>query len=285
VNIGAKSSAVLLLAAPAFAAQVVLTDAHYTHLASDGSHHYGAVVLQQPPDWTKPDDFAHGEVYFHVEIIAKPSTQPVKYGVCFIQDKGSSYEYACSFHLTFSATGVYEWHEPLTGFFQYSLMNWATPIRTTNGIPFILRDMNDTKIDTGNSFIGAPSTAAYFPMEARWKITLVSAGSTYVPDPDAGTPPTADAGTPRDAGSMSHDAGDASPDAGPPPPDLMQSELTPDSGTDTHPPMQPPPDPTPVPAGPLEGGCQSSGAGQWAFAALFAAAAMRRTRDKRRPQR
>ena len=219
--------AVLSLAAPARADQVVVTDVTYEHSATTthDSHLIVDALPETPASLRAPVDYASGTAYVRLEVLTKPSDAPTRYQVCF----NASPTYACTDQAPpYTTTGVYTWATPFDRFWQGELPDWSRGLGST--ISLILKDTMNRKPSPEN--VGAEVSARYMPTRLRVTVTLVSPGSTYVPpdeatDEDAGVidedagPTDADAGAERgDAGSASgddagaDDAGVLAPDAG-----------------------------------------------------------------------
>lgn len=204
-----------LIATTSSAAQVVVTDVTYTHSAqtTSDSHYMVNPLAGTPANWTSPVNYSQGSAVVRLEVLTKPTAQPTKFQICF---EGSP-SYACTNQApTYTTTGVSTWTTSFPSFYQYSSVNWAQGARR---IALILKDTNNGKPAPEN--VGATESAKYMPTQLRVTVTLVSAGSTYVPPevdagvPDAGMPQPVDAGAPViDAGTPVIDAGTPVVDAG-----------------------------------------------------------------------
>ncbi len=202
----------LTLATTSLAAQVVVTEVTYTHsgTTTHDSHYVLPPLPGSPSNWTSPVDYAHGTAVVRLEVFTKPTNVATRFQICF----DGSPSYACTNQApAYTTTGVYTWTTPFTSFYQYSSLNWSQGVRD---IALILKDTNNGKPAPEN--VGATESAKYMPTQLRVTVTLVSAGSTYVPpaDPDAGVVVVVpDAGVVVDAGVRDAGVMDAGvPDAG-----------------------------------------------------------------------
>jgi hypothetical protein len=225
--------ALVLLTAPAFAAQVVVTEVTYTHSATTTSDSHLRVnpLPGTPANWRVPVDYASGTAVVRLEVFTKPTTTATRFQICF----EATPNYACTDQApSYTAPGVYTWTTQFTNFYQYSLVDWT---KGTNKVALILKDTMNGKPAPEN--VGAATSALYMPTNLRVTVTLVSPGGTYVPPgptdagvvdagvADAGKPDaggsidagildagsSTDAGTIADAGMIA-DAGAIAPDAG-----------------------------------------------------------------------
>lgn len=235
--------AVLALAAPARADQVVVTDVTYEHSATTthDSHLIVEPLPETPASLRAPIDYASGTAHVRLEVLTKPSEAPTRYQVCF----NASPTYACTDQAPpYTTAGVYTWATPFDRFWQGDLPDWSRGLGST--ISLILKDTMNRKPAPEN--VGADVSALYMPTRLRVTVTLVSPGSTYVPpdatiDEDAGAIDEdagaigEDAGTPRDdagaadsgpgdAGVLARDAGAVARDAAPPPMDPPPARAT-----------------------------------------------------------
>jgi hypothetical protein len=191
----------LVPAQPVRAEQYVLVDIGYTHSAetTKDSHYYPKLPADIPKDWTKPIDYAHGEVHIVLDVKTKPAGDaPTKYQLCF---EGTP-SYGCSAQSpTYTKPGRVEWSSPFSGFWYDSTVDWTQGIKE---MPMILKD------DMNNKPAG---DAKYVPTELHVYVALVSAGSKFVAPPAAGS-----GGSAAVAGSSGARAGaggnGSKPDAG-----------------------------------------------------------------------
>lgn len=200
-----------LVAVTALADQVVTTEVTYTHSAqtTTDSHYRPPVLPATPANWVSPVNYAGGKAVVRLEVFKKPSTVGTKFQVCF---EGTP-NYACTNQSpTYTQPGVYTWETPFSNFYLPTpLIDWS---KGTKAIALILKDTNNVKPAPEN--VGQATSAMYMPTDLRVTVTLVTAGSTYIPPP-----PTMDAGVKMDSGvadaGVKTDAGvksDAGVDAG-----------------------------------------------------------------------
>lgn len=197
-------------ATPSFAAQVVVTEITYTHSndTTNDSHFMVDPLPGTPSNWASPVNYAQGTAVVRLEVFTKPTNAATRFQICFV----GSPSYACTNQApAYTSPGVYTWTTPFTSFYQYASVSWSQGVAR---IALILKDTNNGKPAVEN--VGATESARYMPTNLRVTVTLVSAGSTYVPPSSLDAGPVdagaaSDAGPAFDAGSMT-DAGE--PDAG-----------------------------------------------------------------------
>ena len=181
----------------AHAEQVVVFDAHWTHTADTPDSHYRLPPLAATPaNWVSPVDYTKGSAYVHLEVLTKPTNTPTKFQVCF----EATPTYGCTAQSdAYTTTGVLDWATPFSGFWSPAgeTVDWTQGV---HDIAVILKDTMNGKPSAAN--VGAATAALYTPTEVRVVVTLVSAGSAYVPPkPYDPNPPGSDAGPKTDAGA------------------------------------------------------------------------------------
>jgi tetratricopeptide (TPR) repeat protein len=167
---------------PSASGPVVLLDVTYTHKKPDegGS---GAFSFFSAPDSLEGDisNFASGTIYQRVEVLSKPSDNPVNYQICVVNGDDISVGPACSAlgNLVFSSPGTYEAEQSLTSFSNYAKMRWE---RGLTEIMLVLKDQDGNAIDDRNSYRSTttiPDLSQYYPMEVRYTAILVPEGSSF----------------------------------------------------------------------------------------------------------
>lgn len=199
--------AVLLLvaAAPgaAWAEQFVLVDLAYTHDRT--SHKVVKPAAGAPSNWRTPVNYAEGTAHVRVEVMTKPSPTVVNYEICFISGApiNGGY-YGCLGARRFTAPTVLGYSVRLPSMWQYRNVDWSRPLRE---ITLIVKDSGYRLVDRADP--------AFYPMQIRTTITIVSAGATLV---DGGTPRPTDAAVTEASAERAErppalDAAPAHPDA------------------------------------------------------------------------
>jgi hypothetical protein len=197
-----------LTAAPAVAfaqKQLVLFDEVYTAQVNDPTiagakfHHAVKPYPDQPASWVSPVDYSKGTIYFHLEVMSKPSKRPTVIDVCFDGDLPG---YGCIDTGAYTDVGTYDSKpQALTDAYQWNKIAWAKK-RTVYHL--VIKDPA-----LGGTPGGTPATD-FVPSKLRIVATIVPAGGTY-------TPPGTMTGGGGDGGAMVADAGAAPVDAGPTP--------------------------------------------------------------------
>ncbi|MEP7121391.1 MAG: MYXO-CTERM sorting domain-containing protein [Byssovorax sp.] len=266
---GAAAVAVASLASSAaLADQFVVVDSTWDHTPDLADSHYRVLpTAATPADWTSPVDYASGMAHVRLEVFTKPTATPTKFQVCF----EATPTYACTDQSpTYTTVGVLDWETPFSNF-------WSPPGETvdwsqgTNKIALILKDTQNGKPSADN--VGAEMAALYTPTHVRMTVTIVAAGSTYMPPP-----PPFDGGVVDGDGGILVDGGTG--DAGQDPSASSSSgAMDPaDGGVD------PGAGGSPSGSGKSEGGCGvvtspgSAGSGAWLLLAMIAIRATRRRR-------
>jgi tetratricopeptide (TPR) repeat protein len=167
---------------PSASGPVVLLDVTYTHKKPEegGS---GAFSFFRSPSSLEGDisNFATGTVYQRVEVLSKPSDQPVNYQICVVNGDDISVGPACSAlgNLTFSSPGTYEAEQSVTSFSNYGALNWE---RGFTEVMLVLKDQDGNSLDDRYSYrsgVQAPDLNQYYPMEVRYTAILVPEGSSF----------------------------------------------------------------------------------------------------------
>ncbi|MGL4611326.1 MAG: tetratricopeptide repeat protein [Trueperaceae bacterium] len=166
---------------PSTGGVVVLIDTSYTHQSSDQGGK-GAFSFFSSPGGLEGDSsaFASGTIYQRLEVISKPSAQPVSYQLCLVHGDDVSLAPSCSelSRLTFTAPGVYETQQSVTSFSNYGTKNWT---RGLSEIILVLKDPNEQSLDNRNSYNSGADIdlSQYYPMEVRYTAILVAEGNTF----------------------------------------------------------------------------------------------------------
>ena len=179
------------LASSAWAEQFVVVDATYEHTADMPDSHYRVEPLPEAPsNWKSPIDYTTGTAHMHLEVSTKPTDTPTRFQACFEAQP----TYACVGQApAYTTVGVYDWETPFSDFWSPpgTSVDWSLG---SGKIALILKDTQNGKPSADN--VGEETAALYMPTKVRFVVTIVSAGSTYVPP----APPEMDAGVPEDAG-------------------------------------------------------------------------------------
>ena len=246
----AVAAAVSVLAAPAAAAQFVVTEVTYQHSATTttDSHNRLDPSATTPANWKAPVDYATaGKVHVRLEVFTKPSDAKTRFQICF----EATPSYACTDQSpVYTTTGIYDWETTFPKFYQYDKVDWTKGVKK---IALILKDDRNGKPAPEN--VGEATSKLYMPTDLRVTVTVVAPGSVY----EAPAPTVVDAGT--DGSAPVSD-----------PPLAPEPELTEDAG-------RPAATTTPTPITD-DGGCSSTG-GPAAFPAL-AVVALGLARRRRR---
>ena len=167
---------------PQAAAQVNLLATTYTH-QDDRLTGSSAYSFFSAPDGlgslTTPVDYTRGTVYQRLEVLSKPSTEPVRYQLCLVP-KNISVKPACSSsELAFSGTGVYENTQPLSSFSNYSGIDWASGI---DDVMLVVKDGQGRPVDDAY-YVSQGGEALdlddYFPMQVSFEAVLVPPGADF----------------------------------------------------------------------------------------------------------
>jgi uncharacterized protein (TIGR03382 family) len=256
-----------LLAPPAIALaqppQLVAFDVVYTAEKYDGTvkgenfHHLVLPSPTEPASWTSPVDYSKGTVYFHQEVMTKPSARPTWITVCF---DGDLEAYGCIETAPYTATGVHDSMKPLSSAWQYGKIQWS---KRRTQYHLAIKDSDR------DAFPTTATEKDFVPSKMRLVMTIVPPGGKYTP------PAPLSGGEGTDGGATPVDASEARPDAAPtvadagtttPAPDAGTSApgTTPDAATSTPATKvdaaSKPPKPEPEPEDPGTGGSDNGGA-------------------------
>jgi hypothetical protein len=198
-SVAATALASLLAAHDARAEQAVVIDTTYVHDTNnitDKGQHKVAPAPTNPKAVNAPVDYSKGTVHAWVQVLEKPSEQPVLVRFC-LQGPG----HMCGIPtMQFTKPGIYTSSGTVAGDLmgEGGAPNWSSPVTEVLVIP--KRTLNEGGL-TASVAGGSTAIKQYFPMKMRVVITLVSAGATYVPPDSPGGAPSQDAGAPSiDAG-------------------------------------------------------------------------------------
>lgn len=130
-----------------------------------------------PYNLVSPVNYAQGKIYQRVQVITKPSTKTVQYGLCLFQDYIISQKHACTSQMRFTAPGTYYSSQAMTSLYQYGNINWSRylllemlVVKDGNGAPV------DTRMGFGGKWIGSPDLSLYYPMKVRYTAIIVPPG-------------------------------------------------------------------------------------------------------------
>lgn len=168
-------------AAPAGAEQFVVAEATYTHSAetTKDSHYFVPPTPETPANWESPVDYAHGSVHVRLEVKTKPSAEPTRYQICFEMKQN----YCCTNQAPpYTAPGIYEWDTDVEDLWRPGPVDFAQGI-VRNAL--ILKDTENVKPAPEN--VGEETSKLYMPSDLSVTVTVVSAGSEFMP-PDEPMP-------------------------------------------------------------------------------------------------
>lgn len=178
---GAAFLTALGVAAPAGAEQFVVAEATYTHSAetTKDSHYFVPPTPETPANWQSPVDYAHGSVHVRLEVKTKPSAEPTRYQICFEMKQN----YCCTNQAPpYTAPGIYEWDTDVEDLWRPGPVDFAQGI-VRNAL--ILKDTENVKPAPEN--VGEETSKLYMPSDLSVTVTVVSAGSEFMP-PEEPTP-------------------------------------------------------------------------------------------------
>ena len=164
------------------AAQVDLLATTYTHqgdrLTGSGAYSFFAAPSSLG-SLTAPVDYASGTVHQRLEVLSKPSDEPVRYQLCLVP-KNISVKPACSTsELAFSDPGVYESTQPLSSFSNYTSVDWESGI---DDVMLVVKDSQGRPVDDAY-FVGQRDETLnlddYFPMQVSFEAVLVPPGANF----------------------------------------------------------------------------------------------------------
>ena len=126
-----------------------------------------------------PINYAGGTLYQRIKVLNKPSSDLVRYQICFFQDELTHEQHACSrsSDLTFTSTGTYYASQSMPTLYQYDNIDWyrellvlMTVVKDRNGIPV------DDRYGYDGLWIGSPDFSRYYPMDVRYTAIIVPPG-------------------------------------------------------------------------------------------------------------
>ncbi len=129
-------------------------------------------------DWLAPVNYANGTIYQRLEVLSKPTNEVMYYQLCLVPNDDISIKPACSraSGLTLSQTGVYEFTQPLSSFYEYYNIDWS---RGINSLMVIVRDKNGNTIDEVSVERSGGTLESYFPMQVKYSVALVPSGGEF----------------------------------------------------------------------------------------------------------
>ena len=164
------------------ATSVDLLATTYTHqgdrLTGSGAYSFFAAP-EDLGSLTAPVDYASGTVHQRLEVLSKPSNEPVRYQLCLVP-KNISVKPACSnSEIAFSDTGVYESTQPLSSFSNYNSVDWESGI---DDLMLVVKDSQGRPVDDAY-FVGQGAETLnlddYFPMQVSFEAVLVPPGADF----------------------------------------------------------------------------------------------------------
>ncbi len=173
------------------AEQMLVFDRHFTHVAEGNDSKYMGFSIfaldeEVPYNWITPINYAAGTAYFRLTVFSKPSEKPVYYQFCFTRDVRYGYQELCSSHEAIRTTGVHEWNEPLS--------SWWEPENERLHVDFTRPPYRLMVVCWGwigsqykvlddrwgyGSYLTPELIADVYPMEVRFQVVLVSEGGTF----------------------------------------------------------------------------------------------------------
>jgi hypothetical protein len=272
---------------PQLVAFDVVYTAEYYDMTVKGEHYHHLVLPAptEPASWTSPIDYSKGTVYFHLEVMTKPSARSTWITVCF---DGDLEAYGCIETGAYTTTGVHDSMRPLSSAWQYGKIQWS---KRRTQYHLAIKDA------ARDNFPPDSEQGQFVPSKMRIVMTIVPPGGKYTPPPSSEGGGGSDAGaTPVDASEATKDAAVAAADAGALAPDAAAPDpaVTPDASTSKPPTTKmdaaskPPveePEPTDPgggakPAG-KTGGCAIAGGGSAAGPLVLLALAIAQRRRRR----
>jgi hypothetical protein len=156
------------------AQQLTIVDETYTHSAETTTDsHYRIRLAATPANWAAPVDYAHGTLHVQMQVLTKPSAEPTIWNYCF-EWIGA---YSCAILPAFyTAPGTYVFKQPFSTFTGAGVADWT---RRPLDVALILKDQKFAKPSPEN--VGAARAALFMPTQIRIVMTMVAAGSTYLP--------------------------------------------------------------------------------------------------------
>jgi hypothetical protein len=265
----------------------VVYTAEYYDMTVKGEHYHHLVnpAPTEPASWTTPIDYSKGTVYFHLEVMTKPSARSTAITVCF---DGDLEAYGCIVTGAYTTTGVHDSMMPLSSTWQYGKIQWN---KRRTQYHLVLKD------GAKDNFPPDSEKDLFVPSKMRIVMTIVPPGGKYTPPPPLEGGGGTDAGAaPADAGEAAKDAAAAVADAGASAPDVAQTDpgSAPDASSTkpttkadaaSKPPVT---DPEPEDPGPgakpasKSGGCAVAGGASGAVPLLLLALVGQRLRRRRR---
>ncbi len=166
---------------------VVLLNVTYTHQASADGAQGGAFSFFSSPksldaSLIAPVNYAAGTLYQRVQVLRKPSSDPVEYQLCLVPDENISVEPACSNQsaLKFTKPGVYTHSQSMRSLQRYSSIDWASGLLR---LMLVIKDGQGNPIDPNYPFKGAwkgsPDLSLYYPMKVHYTAILVPPGASF----------------------------------------------------------------------------------------------------------
>lgn len=161
---------------------LVLLDVTRT-LGSSGAGESGAIsFFKSASDLSSnlrtPVDYASGTLYQRVEVLEKPSGEPVQLQMCLVPNDDISVRPTCSSaaQLSFTSDGTYEAQQPLNSFSQYGGIDFSKGV---SNLMVIAKNAAGEPIDPAYANVTEADLAAYYPMTLRYSAVLVPAGGSF----------------------------------------------------------------------------------------------------------
>ncbi len=127
------------------------------------------------------EPFAGGTLYQRLEVLDKPSDEPIRYQVCLVP-VDITVAPACSdaSRLDFSDLGTFDTSQPLTSLSGSERIAWS---RGITSVMLVVRDPGNTPVDERSFAASGDRTVFditdYYPMTVRYQAMVVPAGMTF----------------------------------------------------------------------------------------------------------
>ena len=174
-------------AAPVNVSPVTLLNFTYTHeaatddLTASGSGAFS--FFSGPGELTGnlQNTYSLGTLYQKIEVLSKPSSEPVQYQLCLVPNDDISVQPACTraSGLSFSEPGVYQFEQSISSLSQYDAIDWSKGI---SDLILVLKDKDGYPVDNRYFFSNDGTSldmSLYYPMQVRYSAVLVPAGSQF----------------------------------------------------------------------------------------------------------
>lgn len=189
--IGITVFLLLIVSNSLLAEQVLVLDRQYTHTADGGDDKYMGFSIFQPEEgvpenWVDPVNYAGGTAYFRLTVYSRPSEKSAYYQFCFQRDLGYGFQELCSGRKRITTTGVYEWNEPLSSWWEPEderyHVDFTRPISRLLVVCWKMGNSGYEVLDDRWGYgdnLTEEEVALFFPMEVRFQVVLVSEGGAF----------------------------------------------------------------------------------------------------------